>query len=195
MYASIAIYTSGRVSWMMKTRGKTLVLATMTIASLFLGLSAVSPVFAHYVTNCTVEGGLTVNVPSGGSTVVKIDVTYASFSPGDWPMTATISPISSGFSSSTDSFSDSSSGTHTFSVTITNTITADTSGSGTVTLKWDDGSSYTCGTLTLKTFKGPPTGAPEFPLGMAVLLALAIPGLLLVRSKFASKFSAPLRAV
>jgi hypothetical protein len=35
----------------------------------------------------------------------------------------------------------------------------------------------------------PQNGVPQFPLGMALLLAVAIPGLLLVRSKFASTAS------
>ena len=36
---------------------------------------------------------------------------------------------------------------------------------------------------TTHTFPPPPTGAPEFPAGMALLMALAIPALLLVRSR------------
>jgi len=39
------------------------------------------------------------------------------------------------------------------------------------------------------TFPPPTFGTPQFPFGMALLLAVAIPGLLLVRSKFASKHS------
>jgi len=41
------------------------------------------------------------------------------------------------------------------------------------------------------TFPPPPTGVPQFPLGMALLLALAIPGLLLIRSRVGFKAPVP----
>ena len=43
-----------------------------------------------------------------------------------------------------------------------------------------------CESMPSSSFPPPPT-VPEFPLGMAMLLALAIPALLLVRSRTASK--------
>jgi len=43
----------------------------------------------------------------------------------------------------------------------------------------------------LNSFPPPPTGVPQFPLGMALLLALAIPGLLLIRSRVGFRPSIP----
>jgi hypothetical protein len=52
-------------------------------------------------------------------------------------------------------------------------------------------SSSTCEpfTTTTPTFPPPPTGVPQFPFGTVALLALAIPAMLLVRSKFGSNNS------
>lgn len=55
-------------------------------------------------------------------------------------------------------------------------------------------SGYASQTSCTEAFTGsgyfpPPTGVPLFPLGMALVLALAIPGLLLIRSKYTSKQS------
>jgi len=47
----------------------------------------------------------------------------------------------------------------------------------------------TCETFQLTGTYPPPPTAPQFPLGMALLFALAIPGLLLIRSRYASKVS------
>ena len=44
------------------------------------------------------------------------------------------------------------------------------------------GATAGCEPFTL--FKGPPFGAPEFPLGPLLVIALALPALLLIRSKF-----------
>lgn len=50
------------------------------------------------------------------------------------------------------------------------------------------GVSPKCEPMKLLTFP-PPSTVPQFPLGMALLLAVAIPGLLLVRSKYTGKHS------
>jgi len=61
----------------------------------------------------------------------------------------------------------------------------------TVTVTYSDATPKSaCEPFTLFTAPPPPT-VPQFPLGMALLLALAIPALLLIRSKFASKPSFP----
>jgi hypothetical protein len=154
-----------------------------------LGASA-TPAFAHTVTGCTESPTGTITVPLSGSTVVKFTITYDAFASNNNPVTLSATSISSHYTANSSSFSPNTgfgTHTHTFYIRITNTGTAVTSGSATFTLSWPNssgGSGFNdCAPISLTT---PPThgiGVPEFPTGMAVLMALAIPALLLVRSK------------
>ena len=77
-----------------------------------------------------------------------------------------------------------------FTQTITVEVTAPSVPGSTTTLRvhavnnYDSGSTCTSYvTLTAGAFPPPPTGVPQFPYGMALLMAFAIPALLLVKSK------------
>lgn len=90
---------------------------------------------------------------------------------------------------------DSSSSSFPYTITVTAPLTPGASGHFTINAEpSDSATSYSavgvaCAPVTVylvtssPTFPPPSTGVPQFPAGMALLMALAIPALLLVKSK------------
>src|SRR2546428_4920496 len=166
-------------------------LAGLGALAMLVGLvSGFAPAYAHQVTECAVSPANPIVITAGGSVVISVTITYTSFSSTDWPMTVTINPISAGYTSNSSTFTDSASGSHTFHLLITNSIAADTSGTGTVSAIWNGGANSapppTCAVVFHNTNFPPPPQVPEFPLGLALLMALAIPAMLLVKSKYST---------
>jgi hypothetical protein len=166
-------------------RKSTLVLGLL--ATLVAFGAAATPAFANTVMTCSVSPTGTITVPTSGSTVVKFTITYDNFGSSNSPVTLSASSITSGYTANSSSFSPlttSGNHSHTFYISITNTNSAVTSGSATFKLSWPNSSGGSgfgaCGSVN---FGVPTHGVPEFPSGLAVLMALAIPALLLVRSK------------
>jgi len=116
-----------------------------------------------YASTFTVSAGVTPGSPSGTWTVVSVTP------PNPVPSSPSL----------------------TISQIISVKVTAPSVASSTTTLTVSavnnyDSSSHCSTTTGLSITPGsfpPPTGVPQFPFGMALLMALAIPALLLVRSK------------
>jgi hypothetical protein len=174
----------------MNQSGRKLSLVTLGILSVLLGAGPmIGAAAAHNVTSCTISPIGTINVPASGSTVIKVTVTYNSFSPGDWPMTVSADSVTPGYSfNSSAPFTGGVSGTHVFHLLVTNTNPTVTSGSADINAIWKTSSAEDCAIVTLLTFSGPPPPTvPEFPFGFALLMALAIPVMFIVKSKYAAK--------
>jgi hypothetical protein len=158
------------------------------LASLVAMGASTTPAFANTINHCSVVGSSTITVPASGSTTVKVTVTYSDFSSGNYPMYVTASSVTPGYSiNASSNFYDGGSGTHVFTLKVTNTNPSVTSGTATLKVNWTPSGGVTepigCGTLTIRTGADAPPGVPQFPAGMALLMALAIPALLLVRSR------------
>jgi hypothetical protein len=88
-------------------------------------------------------------------------------------------------------------GSWTYTYYSSSTLTGLSTGSYYFYVVYSPGSSgypsqHTCEPFSGTTggsFPPPPSSVPQFPFGMALLLAVAIPGLLLVRSKYTGKHS------
>ena len=184
-------------------------LALLGVTALVLGLGAVAPAFAWHIQYLTTQTGYidsagafhaSTSFPAGSNiadqaTVTGCDashcgstaegltgtVTFRLYSGSSCGGTAISTdtksvPNTNPSTVTSDPFTESTSGSYSFKASFT--------GSG----DWA-GVTYTgsCEPFTLTPF--PPPGVPEFPFGMVLLLAIAIPGLLFVRSKYAGKLS------
>jgi len=177
-------------------------LAILGFAALALALGAVAPAFAWHLSTFTTQVNPSTSVPQGttvtdtasftgcdgthpcgsASGSMTGSVTFTLYSNDGCTGTAVATDTKSGpFANpatvTSDGFSTSSltPGSYSFSVAF--------AGTG----SWATASAKAgCEPFILTKF--PPT-VPQFPLGLALVLALAIPGLLLIRGKFASKLS------
>ena len=169
----------------MSEKRRTKKLAILGTAALIMALAAVAPAFAWTVNTCvaTTWSSSCATNPSfpTGSTVPDI----AKLSGEAGTITFSVaSGVCSDYGTLTQVSSQSVSSGQTYAST---TWSSGSSPAGSYV--WivhyfgssDPTGAKECEPFTL--FKAPPT-APEFPLGMALLLALTIPGLLLIRSKF-----------
>jgi hypothetical protein len=141
----------------------------------------------------------TTTIPAGTTTTITFLLTYtdssaykttfdltASVTPGSPSGTWTIvsvTPPNPVPSVASDSISQ--------IITVKVTAPATPGSSTTLTLKAvdnkDDSTGASCKastTLTAGAFPPPPNGVPQFPFGIALLMALAIPALLVVKSKY-----------
>jgi hypothetical protein len=161
-------------------------IAVMGTLALLLTMGGLATASANTINSCTVVGSTTISVPASGSTTVKVTVTYSDFSAGNYPMYITGTTTTGYTINASSNYYDGSSGSHTFTLKITNTNPSVSTGSATLKVNWTPSGGVTepitCTTLTLNTHTlAPPPGVPQFPYGMALLMALAIPALLLVR--------------
>jgi hypothetical protein len=182
----------------MKMNQRTASLVVLSLLSaLALTVPAATTVLATAVPNaCTLvltpSNQSPANVPAGSTTSYTLLLTY---SDSGYPASFTLSASSSNLAWTVVSVTPSpvpSSGTSgSISQTITVTVTAPgTSGSTTLirvaaTNNQDTSLSVGCRgyvSLTSVAFQ-PPPGVPQFPLGIALLMALAIPALLVLKSK------------
>ncbi len=153
-------------------------------------LSGVAPAYANTVTACTQGPSGTISVPAGGSTVVSYTVTYHGFGASNHPMTISASGVTAGYTINSSSFNPlTSSGTHThtFHLLVSNTNPSVLSGTATINLTWPGGEGVfgtaACGSMSMNTKVFPPPTVPEFPFGMLLVIAVALPAMLLLKKK------------
>jgi hypothetical protein len=157
--------------------------------------SSTSPITITQLSTTFTTGNSISYTDFGPDTAQYMNVWITGITPG-WTVTITSGSTKTTVSG-TDIIVGPLSGTGSFSYTITVTAPSTPSTTGQFTINsepWSSSSSegYNPGiactpvTVYLKTtnpFPPPPNGVPQFPFGMALVLALAIPALLLVRKK------------
>ncbi len=183
-------------------------LAILGVMAVILGLGAMSPVFAWHDSNfstqlnpssCGTGTGCSVASVTDTATITLSDngPNYGAMTFDVYPAAATGCAAAAGTASlfhsvvsvvgHTDSGSD-----QTYQTTSAAFSTTGHVGNFVWIVSYGGGGypsqGPTCEQMKLLTFP-PPSTVPQFPLGMALLLAVAIPGLLLVRSKYTGKHS------
>jgi hypothetical protein len=173
-----------------KMLGRAFVAALASLAAMG---AAATPVFAWNTCGLVLTpSGQSTTVPAGSTTFTFL-LTYsesaqyaASFTlsatstNGAWTVVSVLpSPVPTSGTSSSIS--------QTISVKVTAPATPGSTTTINVEAANNQDSTATCNAhinlTTTGIFPPPPTGVPQFPFGMALLMALAIPALLLVRSK------------
>jgi len=184
----------------MKSNQRNASLVMLGVLSVFVfAVPAVSTVFATAVSPNACVLALTpsnqsTSIPAGTTTTLTFLLTYsdtptyatsftlsASSSNGAWTVVSVLpSPVPG--SGTSDSISQ----------TITVTVTAPATSGSTTLIRiaavntHDTSTAVGCrgyASLTSTAFQPPPNGVPQFPFGIALLMALAIPVLLVVKSK------------
>jgi len=186
----------------MLENGRKTKLAILATAALLMGIGAVAPVFAWSSSLNTCLGNYTSSTypnpcptttpsyPAGSVVYDTAKVYLTSNGPSYGSVTflvaqGTCGDHSTGSSTGVTGSSQSVTGSGTTYYNAHVTITA--AGSYVWLVSYGGGgypSQSTCEPFTITV--SPPT-VPQFPLGMALLMALAIPALFLVRGRFASK--------
>jgi hypothetical protein len=185
----------------MKSSQRNASLAILGVLSVFVFVApAVSTVFAWNTCGLVLSPGTqSTTVPAGTTATLTYLLTYsdssaykstfdlsASVTPGSpsgtWTIVS-ITPPNPVPSTASDSISQ----------IITVKVTAPSTPGSTTTLSVkaannQDGSADCTArtTLTAGAFPPPPNGVPQFPFGIALLMALAIPALLVVKSKYSA---------
>jgi hypothetical protein len=218
LYLQIGLYTADYpLNSNMLENGRTK-LALLVVTAAVLGLTAVAPAFAWECNSITFSPTSTSSSPITVTQITTVyttgnKITYSDFS-SDY-MYVYITGVTSGWTVTVTSPSPytsvsngiivgpfTGSGSFAYTITVIAPSTPSTKGQFTINavptssssstsgLYWSD---FPCASVTvyLETAASfpPPISTPEFPLGMVLLLAVTMTGLLLVRSKFASKYS------
>ena len=143
--------------------------------------------------------------PTGNTITYDTGATYmyvyiTGVIPAGWTVSITTGSTHTTISPTQMLVTEDSSGTFSYTITVTAPATSNTRGQFTINAyptnsavsPWPIyGGAAACTPVTVYLKTGsippfyPPTGVPMFPLGMALLMALAFPALLLVKRKFA----------
>ena len=169
-------------------------LAILGIASLFVGVFAMATPVAFAWNPCSLTlspSSQSTTVPAGATVFTFLltyseTPTYASYFTFSTSSTNGAWSVSGASPSRVPATGTSDSISQTISVTVTAPSTPSSTTSVTVTaINYYDHSANCHATLRLTTtgvFPPPPT-VPEFPIGMVLLLALAVPALLVLKSR------------